>query len=126
MTKSEIKSFEDLEIWKLSHEAVIKIYQIAKSFPKKEYFILNSQLLRSSISVLANIAGGMGRYSRREFIQHLIIARGSAEESRYNIILAKDLEYITKNVYDDLYFGYNLIGKKINSLLNSLRPKANG
>ncbi len=68
----------------------------------------------------------MGRYSRKEFIQYLIIARGSIEESRYYIILAKDLGYISKNIYDDLFNSFCLIGKKINSLINSLKSKTNG
>jgi four helix bundle protein len=126
MANSKIKSFEDLEIWQLSHNAVLKVYEITKSFPKKEYFILIPQLIRSTISIPANIAEGMGRYSRKEFIQYLIISRGSTEESRYYIILAKDLGYISKDVYNDLYKSYCLIGKKINSLINSLKSKTNG
>jgi len=126
IANSKIKSFEDLEIWQLSHNAVLKVYETTKFFPKKEYFVLTQQLLRSAISIPANIAEGMGRYSRKEFIQYLIIARGSIEESRYYIILAKDLGYISKNIYDDLFNSFCLIGKKINSLINSLKSKTNG
>lgn len=125
MANQKIKSFEDLEIWQLSHNAVLKIHKISNEFPKKEDFVLTAQLLRSSMSVPANIAEGMGRYSRKEFIKHLIIARGSTEESRYFLLLAKDLGYITLEIYDELTDSYRLIGKKINSLINSLNKKSN-
>lgn len=125
MKDSKIKSFEDLEIWKLSHNAVLKTYHVTKKFPKEELFVLTSQYLRSAISVPANIAEGMGRYSKKEFIKYLIIARGSTEESRYFVILAKDLGYLSKDDYFDLHSSYQLIGKKINALINSLKNKNN-
>lgn len=125
MKQSSIKSFQDLEIWQYAHKLVLDIYSIVESFPGKEEFRLTSQLIRASISIPSNIAEGIGRYSRKEFIQYLIIARGSLEEVKYQIILAKDLKYIELNTFERINSLIILLGKKINSLILTLKSKTN-
>jgi len=120
---NKIKSFEDLEIWKLSHSLVLEIYKIVKTFPKSEDYILTKQIIRSAQSIPANIAEGMGRFSKKEFIQHLIISRGSVEETKYHLILAKDLGYLEEIIFNELKNNYTLLGKKINSLISSIKSK---
>lgn len=117
LDKKKIKSFEDLEVWQLSHALVIKIYEITKTFPKAEEYRITSQLIRSASSIPANIAEGMGRCSRKEFIQYLIIDRGSLEETRYFIILCKDSGYIKDDTFGQLSENLHLIGKKVNALI---------
>ena len=120
---NQIKSFEDLEIWKLAHSLTLEIYKLVKSFPTDEKYILIKQLIRSSQSIPANIAEGMGRFSKKEFLQFLIIARGSTEETKYHLILGKDLGYIEESQFKILKENYILLGKKINSLINSIKSK---
>jgi four helix bundle protein len=50
------KSFKDVEVWKKSHQFVLKIYRLTESFPKHELFGLTSQLRRAAVSIPANIA----------------------------------------------------------------------
>ena len=119
-----IKSFHDLEIWKLSHQLVLEIYKISRMFPKEENFRITSQLLRAAYSIPTNIAEGMGRYTRKEFIYFLTIARGSVEECKYLILLSKDLGYLHENMFNELTQKYDSVGKMINSLINSLRKKS--
>lgn len=119
----KINSFEDLEIWQLAHSIVLKIYKTTKSFPKEEEYRLTPQIIRSISSVPANIAEGMGRYSKKEFLQYLIIARGSVEESKYYIILAKDLQYITNDIFLELKNDLTILGRKINSLIKAIKTK---
>lgn len=66
----KIESFEDLDVWKLGREIKIKIFAIVKAFPKVEEYRLKDQLIRSAISVTANIAEGFGRYHYQENIQY--------------------------------------------------------
>lgn len=96
---NKIKSFEDLDIWRISHSLVLEIYKIVKTFPKSEDYILTKQIIRSAQSIPANIAEGMGRFSKKEFLQFLIISRGSVEETKYHLILAKDLGYLEDNLF---------------------------
>ena len=120
---NKIKSFEDLEIWQLSHYLVLEIYRIVKFFPKTEDYILAQQIIRSAQSIPTNISEGMGRFSKKEFLQFLIISRGSVEETKYHLILAKDLGYIEENVFKELKNNYTLLGKKNNSLVSSIKTK---
>lgn len=120
---TSIKSFHDLEIWKLSHQLVLEVYKISKIFPKEENFRITSQLLRAAYSIPSNIAEGMGRYSRKEFVNFLTIARGSVEECKYFILLAKDLGYLSEIIFAELTLKYDSLCKMINSLINSLKRK---
>ncbi len=123
MMTNTIKSFEDLEIWKLSHSLVLEIYKVVKTFPKSEDYILTKQVIRSAQSIPTNIAEGMGRFSKKEFLQFLIISRGSVEETKYHLILARDLGYLEENLFKELKNNYTILGKKINSLISSIKLK---
>src|SRR6266513_1591015 len=92
--RPEIQSWKDLEVWKLAHSAVLRVYEITKFFPSDERFRLIDQLCRAAASVPANIAEGKGRSSLREYLQFLSIARGSVEEVKYFLLLARDLKYL--------------------------------
>lgn len=83
-----MKNFKELLIWQRSHQLVLEIYIITKSFPKDELFGLTSQMRRSSASIPTNIAEGCGRNSDAEMNRFLIIAQGSAAELEYQIILS--------------------------------------
>jgi hypothetical protein len=75
LQKTSIESWKDLEVWKISHDSVLDIYKLTKSFPPEERFRLTDQICRSAISVPTNIAEGKGRNSLREYLQFLSIAR---------------------------------------------------
>lgn len=87
------KSFEDVDIWKLAHAWVLKIYKLTENFPKHELFGLTSQLRRAAVSVPANFAEGFRKVSKADKLRFYNIAQGSLEESRYYLILVKDLNY---------------------------------
>jgi four helix bundle protein len=121
--KAEVQSWKDLEVWSLSHNAVLRIYQITKLFPSDERFRLVDQLCRAAASVPANIAEGKGRSSLREYVQFLSIARGSVEEVKYFVLLTKDLKYLDQQDYDGITNDYDRVGKMLNGLMSSLRTR---
>ena len=86
----KIRNFEDLDVWKISHQLVLKIYYVTKSFPKEELFGMTSQMRKAP----ANIAESFGRRNLKEKANFYNIAQGSTSELRYYFILAKDLGYI--------------------------------
>lgn len=106
---------------RISHSLVLEIYKIVKTFPKSEDYILTKQIIRSAQSIPANIAEGMGRFSKKEFLQFLIISRGSVEETKYHLILAKDLGYLEDNLFKKMKNNYIILGKMINSLISSIK-----
>jgi four helix bundle protein len=80
-------------VWRKAHELVLAVYALTATFPKPETYGLSLQIRRSAVSVPANIAEGFRRRSRTEKARFLNIAEGSLEETRYFLILARDLGY---------------------------------
>ncbi len=90
-----MQDFRKLEVWKRSHALTLEIYGLTRGFSRDEIYGLTSQMRRSSSSIPTNIAEGCGRDSSAEFTRFLVIAAGSASELDYQILLARDLEYIS-------------------------------
>ena len=104
-------SYEELDVWKESHKLALEIYKLTRNFPKDERFRIVDQMCRAAISVPTNIAEGTGRHSKKEFLQFLYIARGSVEETKYLLLLAKDLNYLKHEIYINLQERYNKVRK---------------
>ena len=98
MTK--IKVFRDLLVWQKAHQLVLLIYKITSDYPKQELFSLVSQIRRSSISIAANIVEGFRRKDLKESIRFYNIADASLEETKYHLLLSKDLNYINQTTYN--------------------------
>ena len=88
-----VKTFQDLLVWQKSHQFVLSIYRATQQFPKSELYGLVNQMRRAAVSVPANIAEGFKKKSKAEKGHYYTIAHSSLEESRYYLILAKDLGY---------------------------------
>lgn len=112
-----------LEVWKLSHELTLKVYEVSKKFPSHESFGLTSQIRRSVTSVPTNIIESRSRQYKKEFIQFLYVAKSSLEETNYHLYLAKDLEYISLVVYEELQQICKRIRMMIYKLIRSLRDR---
>lgn len=97
-----MRDFQQLSIWQRSHQITLKIYKITRSFPKEEIFGLVSQIRRSSASVPTNIAEGCGRDTLPDLKRFLIISSGSASELHYQLILSRDLNYISDQLFKEL------------------------
>lgn len=87
------KRFEDLIVWRKAHQFVLAVYRLTKEFPKSEMYGLTSQFRRAAVSVPANIAEGFRKRGNADKMRFLNIAQGSLEESRYYLILVRDLGY---------------------------------
>lgn len=122
MSADKIQSWHDLLVWQKAHAATLEIYRVTKSFPSDERYRLTDQLCRAAASVPTNIAEGKGRGSLAEFRQFLIVARGSTEETRYLLMLAKDLGLLSAEDYTQLEAKYTEVSKMTNALLRSLKP----
>ncbi len=116
-----MRDFKKYDIWKLSHQLVLEIYQLTKSFPKEEIYGIVSQIRRASISIPNNISEGCGRDSDAEFNRFLTIALGSATEVEYLLLLSKDLDFISKNTFEKLNNSINLIKRKTYTLKQKLK-----
>lgn len=93
-------NFKDLAIWQRSHKLTLEIYRATQHFPKEEIYGLTSQIRRAVSSIPTNIAEGCGRHTNAELANFLNIASGSASEVEYEILLAKEVGYITEVQYE--------------------------
>ncbi|WP_336688528.1 MULTISPECIES: four helix bundle protein [unclassified Chryseobacterium] len=115
-----MRDFKKFEVWQISHQLTLKIYTSTKNFPKEEMFRLTSQIRRSFASIGYNISEGSGRNSDKEFANFINITLGSSNEAENQLILAKDLEYINENEYQNLSEELILLKKKLVTLWNRL------
>jgi four helix bundle protein len=90
-----VEDFKNLKVWKKAHELTLVLYQSTRTFPKDEIYGLTSQIRRAAASIGANIAEGCGRRSDPEMKRFVQIARGSANEVEYHLLLARDLQFLT-------------------------------
>ena len=114
-------SVEDLEVFQLAHALVLRVYELTRTFPREETFGLVTQLRRAAASVVANLVEGAGRLSRAEYRQFAGIARGSAAEARYHLLLARDLGYIAHDDSRQLREDYSRVGQMLTRLAQALR-----
>jgi four helix bundle protein len=115
-SQQKMRDFKKYDIRQLSHSFTLEIYKITSSFPKEELYGLTSQIRRSSLSIPTNISEGCGRNSDKEFNQFLNVALGSASETEYLLILAKDLLYINNDFAVNQIETINIIKSKIYKL----------
>lgn len=114
-----VRSFHDLLVWQKAHQLTLLIYQVTASFPDHEKFGLISQIRRASSSIASNIVEGHSRSSRKEFVHFLNIAKGSLEETRYQLLLSKDLGYLNQVKFSEM----SKICEELSKMLFSMKVK---
>lgn len=87
----KIKSYKDLIVWQKGYELVKRVYKITSKLPHSEIFALQSQIRRSAVSIVSNIAEGNSRKTRKDYCHFLNIAYGSTSELETQLFLCKDL-----------------------------------
>lgn len=117
-----MRDFKELVVWQKAHRLVLEIYRATATFPSEERYGLLSQVRRSVASVPANIAEGCGRDSERDLARFVAIAAGSASETEYHILLAKDLGYLSSSDHASLDRRFNEVKKMLGAFGRSLVP----
>jgi|SRR5690554_818260 len=118
-----MKTHKDLDAWKKSIDFVTVVYKLTKGFPIEERYGLTNQIRRSAVSIPSNIAEGAARNYDKEFIQYLYIALGSAAEIETQLIIACNLEFISKEELEQLVLQQETIAKLILGLIKYLKNK---
>jgi four helix bundle protein len=91
MSENTIKSYKDLIVWQKGYELVKQVYKITAKLPQAEIFGLQSQMRRSAVSIVSNIAEGSSRKTRKDYCQFVHIAYGSTSELETQLFLCRDL-----------------------------------
>ena len=117
-----MEDFKNLKVWDKAHQLTLAIYQSTRKFPREEIYGLTSQIRRASASIGANIAEGCGRRSDPEMKRFVQIARGSANELEYHLLLAKDLGLLAVDEFSDLEAKTLEIQRMLAALTQRLGP----
>ena len=118
-----VKDYKELEVWQKAVNLATALYEVISGFPDTERFGLTAQIRRSAASVPANIAEGWGRGSTREYVQFLLIARGSLLELETHLIIAHKLGYMIREQSDSVQKQLESISKMLNRLIAALRSR---
>lgn len=109
-----IKTFFDLDVYRLGNEHAMKIFLLTRSFPKSETYSLTSQIVNSSRSICANIAEGWGRrIYENDFKKFLIYSMGSLQETKSWLQFAVECKYISEADFIKLSEEAEVIGSKL-------------
>ena len=115
------KRFEDIQAWQKARIVIKEIYIASGKGEFAKDFDLRSQIRRSAISIMANIAEGQGRRTNKDFANFLNISLGSVAETKSHLYLALDLDYIFKAFFDEIYQKLDEVGRMVFALSNHLR-----
>ena len=115
-----MKDFRHLQVWQKAHQLTLEIYRLSASFPRAETYGLTSQLRRASSSICANLAEGCGRDGDAELARFCSIARGSASELEYHLLLARDLHLLSDSDHNRLANESTEIKRMLTGLMQKL------
>lgn len=116
-----MKDFRKLKVWEKSHNLTLSIYKLTKEFSKDELYGLTNQMRRASSSIPTNIAEGCGRDSQVELARFFILAMGSSSELEYQLILARDLNYIEEEAYQDVLSELVEFRRMLNAFIQKIK-----
>lgn len=119
-----MRDFRKIQVWQKSHELTLRLYKVTLVFPKEELYGLTSQIRRASASIPANIAEGCGRNTQTELARFVHIASGSASEVDYHLLLAHDLGFIEKGIYQELETAISEIKRMLHGFEKSVSSNA--
>ncbi len=108
-----MRDFKKYDVWEVSHNLVLQVYELTSRFPVSEKYQLISQMQRAAYSIPSNFAEGCGRESDKDFNRFIQIRLGSAHELEYFFILAKDLSFINETEFLDLNSKINELKRKL-------------
>ncbi|MCJ7523647.1 MAG: four helix bundle protein [Candidatus Aminicenantes bacterium] len=118
-----MKSYKELIVWQKAYQLTLLVYKETEKFPKSEIFGLSSQLRRAAVSIASNIAEGYQRQHGGEYVQFLSIAFGSCAEVETQLLLCKDLCYLSESNFFILNNLLTEVGKMLYALIAKIKEQ---
>lgn len=115
------RNFRNYKVWQDAVDYATKVYKITAEMPWFEKKGLCDQLQRAVVSISSNIGEGAAKQSDTEFAHFLDTSLGSAFEVETQLLIAKNVGYISLDIYDRLLNDLNEIERQINGLISSIR-----
>src|SRR3989338_4323163 len=116
-----VNSYKDLLVWQKGMQLVKELYLLTDKFPKDELYGLTSQMQRAAVAIPSNIAEGYLRNHRKEYVQFLSLALGSAAELETQTLICKSLNKFSLLQFDRIERLVNELLRMIFSMIKSLK-----
>ena len=117
--------YRKLDVYNLSKQFVMQVYQLLRGYPEYERYALCDQLRRAVISIPSNIAEGAGRMALKERLHFYDIAYGSLTETVCQLEISRDLGYINDEQFSSLEETAKRISMTLIALKKSIQDKIN-
>ena len=119
--RETIKSFVDLEVWKLGKRLSVMAYKLTDSFPDREIYGLANQIRRAAVSIPANVAEGFGRYHYLERVKFFLNVRGSLNELKCHLLIARELGLREHALFEPALQQIETLSVKLNNFISTTR-----
>jgi len=116
-----MQDFRKLKVWQKAHQLALDVFRATEDFPRQQLYTLTSQTQRAVLSVPTNIAEGCGRGSDADFARFATIAMGSASETEYLLLFARDLGFLPKEKHETLEPRVQEIKRMLSALITKLQ-----
>ena len=117
----KIRKFEDIEAWQEARNLVNIVYELTRNQYFTKDYGLKDQVRRAAISIMANIAEGFDRKSRKEFLRFLAYSLSSVSEVKSHIYIALDQNYITSEQFRTIFLQAEKVSKMLTGFMKYLR-----
>ena len=118
------RNFHNYKVWQDAVDFATLIYNTTAQLPWFEKKGLCDQLQRAVVSISSNIAEGAGRSTDADFAHFLDQSLGSANEVETQLLIAKNLKYITEDHYNTLLSKLSGIQKQLTGLISTIRRQS--
>ena len=119
----KIEQFEDIQGWQEARALTKMIYELTNRYPFKRDLKLCGQVQDASVSIMANIAEGFDRQSKKEFVKFLYYASGSASEVQSHLYVSLDQKCISDKDFQETYNQARRTKALINGFIAYLKGK---
>ncbi len=124
MKNKQLKSFKDLSVWQKASGLATLIYKITEDFPRSELYGITNQMRRAAVSISSNIAEGFKRNHKGEKSQFYNIAYGSVAELESQLEVARNLNFLSEENYQNITLLITEVSKMMNGLIKSLNSRS--
>ena len=119
----QLRNHKDLEVWQKSISLASEVYHLTKKYPDDEKYGLVSQMRRAAVSIASNIAEGSARNSKKEFIQYLYIAAGSASELETQLEISREVDITETRILSQVTGSLEEVIRMLHGLIRFLKKK---
>lgn len=119
-----MQHYRKLAVWNKAHAMVLDVYAVTRPFPASERYGLQSQIRKSASSIATNLAEGCGRNTAGAFAAFVEISFASANETKYQLLLSRDIGFISEESYTHIVRAVNEIQRMLAALHKTLQARA--